>query len=438
MTQETKFKKTEIGMIPEDWEVSNLEKVVDILTGFPFKGDKYSNEGIKVLRGENVSIGFIRWDTEKRWNHSLENLDKYYLQDLDIVIGMDGSRVGQNRAIIKKSNLPLLLAQRVTRLRAKDKLNQKYLYYIIFSDKFFNHVESVRTGTSIPHISSKQIGELMLAVPPISEQRAIAHILSTLDSQIELLQQQNQTLEAIGKAIFKSWFVDFEFPNEEGKPYKSGGGKMAYNEELGKEIPGGWGVKTIEKCSDNVIRGFTTKYVEKSNLINLNQKVNRGKYLDKSNFKYYPDNSEVPEEKYARKQDLLVNSLGQGTLGRMHLYWEDASNVVVDQHITIIRTNKEILKPSFLYLYLTTRENQSRLESEITGSTGMLMLNVSKIRDFEIILPDKSIQESFNKCIVELFEKKSNNVLIIESLSKIRDSLLPKLMSGKIRVNTSG
>src|SRR4030043_824424 len=161
----TKFKQTQLGMIPEDWEVSNLGEVADILAGFPFKGDKYSDKGIRVLRGENVSIGFLRWDTEKRWNHSLEGLDKYRLADSDIVVGMDGSRVGQNRAKIKNSDLPLLLAQRVARVRAKPPLDQGFLYYVIFSDKFFSHVEAVRTGTSVPHISSSQIGELKLTIP---------------------------------------------------------------------------------------------------------------------------------------------------------------------------------------------------------------------------------------------------------------------------------
>ncbi len=212
------FKQTEIGMIPEDWKVCSLREVADILPGFPFEGDKYSDKGIRVLRGENVSVGFLRWDTEKRWNHSLDRLDRYHLSDSDIVIGMDGSKVGQNRARIRNSDLPLLLAQRVVRVRAKPPLNQGYLYYNIFSDKFFLHVEAVRTGTSIPHISSTQIGELKLAVPPPSEQHYMAKILSDLDSKIELNQQMNKTLEAIGQAIFKHWFIDFEFPNEESRP----------------------------------------------------------------------------------------------------------------------------------------------------------------------------------------------------------------------------
>lgn len=241
----------------------------------------------------------------------------------------------------------------------------------------------------------------------------------------------NKTLEEMGQALFKRWFVDFEFPDEKGKPYKSSGGEMVES-ELGK-IPKGWRVGKLEDNSSEITRGFTTSYVEKSNLINLNQKVNRGEYLDKSNFKYYPEDAEVPKEKFAKIKDILINSLGQGTLGRIHLFFEQADNIVIDQHITIVRA-KAPLSSEYLYFYLTFPLNQQRLEAQITGSTGMLMLNISKIRDFKITVPsDKTIKE-FSKIAEKIYLNKANNSIEIEKLSAIRDSLLPKLMSGEIRV----
>jgi type I restriction enzyme S subunit len=241
----------------------------------------------------------------------------------------------------------------------------------------------------------------------------------------------NKILEAIGQSIFKHWFVDFEFPNEQSKPYKNSGGEMVES-ELGK-IPKGWKVGKLKGFSKEITRGFTTSYVDKSNLINLNQKVNRGEYLDKSNYKYYPENAEVPQEKFAKMKDILINSLGQGTLGRIHLFWENVQNVVVDQHITIVRTSDKICS-EYLYFYLIFPANQIRMEAQITGSTGMLMLNVSKIRDFEILIPDSKINKRFSEIISNLYDLKRKSTLENEILSQIRDSLLPKLMSGKIRI----
>jgi type I restriction enzyme S subunit len=99
-----------------------------VSTGFPFKGEFYSETGIKVVRGENVTIGSLRWDSVKCWDIKFEQFDKYSLKNGDVVIGMDGSRVGKNRARIKSEDLPLLLAQRVACIRNKNISNQDFLY----------------------------------------------------------------------------------------------------------------------------------------------------------------------------------------------------------------------------------------------------------------------------------------------------------------------
>lgn len=135
-----------------------LGEVAEVFTGFPFKGNIYhDSEGTRVLRGENVTIGSLRWDTIKFWNDGFEEFDKYSLEEKDIVIGMDGSRVGKNRAQIRSTDLPLLLAQRVARIRAKNEFNQDFLAHIIKSQNFERYVKAVHTGTSIPHISATQI-----------------------------------------------------------------------------------------------------------------------------------------------------------------------------------------------------------------------------------------------------------------------------------------
>lgn len=180
----------------EEWKSYKLSEVANLTTGFPFDGHKYSTEGTRVVRGDNVTIGSLRWDSEKdkRWNEPFSRSSEYTLQDGDIVIGMDGSRVGRNRAQITKSDLPLLLAQRVACIRHNDKSCQEFLYYQVFSDRFVEYIKAVQTGTSIPHVSLKQIGDFIIQLPSIEEQKRIAKILRSLDDKIALNNLINHNL----------------------------------------------------------------------------------------------------------------------------------------------------------------------------------------------------------------------------------------------------
>ena len=194
-------------------------------------------------------------------------------------------------------------------------------------------------------------------------------------------------------------------------------------------------VKLIDSTSA-IIRGQTTKYVEHSTLINLNQKVNKGIYLEKQFYKYLDENIPVSPDKFACKKDILLNSLGQGTLGRVHYWNEITSNIVVDQHITIIRAKEGFTTPEFLYLLLSSDEYYDKFLASVTGSTGMQMLNISAVRETNIPLVDYTKQSEFSKLVEPMFEKISNNTLENEMLALLRDQLLPKLMSGEIDVTS--
>ena len=236
------------------------------------------------------------------------------------------------------------------------------------------------------------------------EQEKIADILGTIDEKIELNRKMNETLEQMGQALFRHYFID--------------------NPEREK-----WEVRSLEDISDSIVRGFTAKYADKSDIINLNQKVNKGPILDKQYFKYYAPDTAVPSDKFARPGDILINSLGQGTLGRVHQYSENTTNVVVDQHITIVRSSLS----NYLYYRLAYRDNQ-RLQSMISGTTGMLMLNISKIRTFKLPDPtdDRELLNKFDSIIDSFSEQKNKNNQEIQSLTIIRDTILPRLISGKI------
>src|SRR5690554_620476 len=134
-----------------------LKSVAVVITGFPFKSKFYGSKGIRTVRGENITEGKLRWDSIKCWNEPLEKKEYYSLRANDVVIGMDGSKVGKNKARVSEFDLPLLLAQRVACLRAKEEFNQIFLYYCINNIRFEEYVYRIQTGSSVPHISKNQI-----------------------------------------------------------------------------------------------------------------------------------------------------------------------------------------------------------------------------------------------------------------------------------------
>lgn len=162
-----KMVESELGEIPKGWEMGSLENLALQSMGFPFNGEEYSFEdGISVLRGENVSERFLRWDNHKKWKDEISiRMKNCFLHENDIVIGMDGSKVGKNWAKVSKYDLPLLLAQRVSCIRAKKNEYQNFIFYSMCVLGFEGYVSQVQTGTSIPHISGPQIFDFPLVIP---------------------------------------------------------------------------------------------------------------------------------------------------------------------------------------------------------------------------------------------------------------------------------
>lgn len=174
------------------WHRTEIGNHIDLLTGFPFSSEYYTEEtvDVRLLRGDNVIQGTIRWDDVKRWPASdAAGLTRYQLAENDIVIAMDRTwvKAGLKIAQITKTDIPSLLVQRVARLRAKGELDQNYLAQCINSYRFERYVKGNQTESAVPHISSQQICDFTIPLPRIEEQRKIATILRTWDEAIDTL-----------------------------------------------------------------------------------------------------------------------------------------------------------------------------------------------------------------------------------------------------------
>ena len=282
-----------------------------------------------------------------------------------------------------------------------------------------NSLERIRTisyGTVFQTITIKTFSEIEIPNPPIEEQQAIAKILSDLDSKIELNQQTNKTLESIAQAIFKHWFIDFEFPNEEGKPYKSNGGEMV-GSEIGK-IPERWKVDRLEMLIDN----FDSKRVP---LSSRERAKKRGPYP------YYGATKIV---------DYVDDFLFDGVyllLGEDGTVIDNSGNPIlqyvwnkfwVNNHAHVL-TGKGPYSTEFVYLLLKN-ENIGHI---ITGAV-QLKINQSNLNNLRVIIPPNNIVKKFEEYLKILFTQYRNLSEETKNLEKIKDLLLPKLMSGKIRV----
>lgn len=388
-----------------EWKEVRLGDVCNIITGFPFPGKKYSKEGVRVVRGDNVTIGNLRWDTEKdkRWNEPFDKTEYYSLQANDIVIGMDGSRVGKNKARIKEEDLPLLLAQRVACVRHNELAEQDYLYYNIFSKKFIDYVNSIHTGSAIPHISQKQIEDYKILLPNLETQRRIASILSSLDRKIELNNKINADLEEMAQAIFKNWFVDFE-------PFKDG---KFVDSELGM-IPEGWKVGSLgDFC--NV---FTGKK-------NTNQAIEKG---------LYPFFSCAPEP--LASNDAIFNGkaiiiAGNGSYTGRTSFYNGGFDLYQRTYACTIREQDKENLMIFFYHMMKQFFEPTKMGGTRGSSIPYIVMGDITHQKFPYS-EDWLIR--FSNIVNSMMDRKLRIDKENSRLSLLRDTLLPRLMSGELEV----
>ncbi len=185
-------------MFQEDSSIvkGKLGDLCSCFTGFPFDGERYSDkDGTVALRGENVTEQSLRWDTVKKYNDEItERIAKCYLQEWDVVIGMDGSKVGKNWSLVTEYDLPLLLAQRVARLRTDSVEKQLYIYMSLKMEKFSDYVSRVNTGSTILHISGPQIEDFPIVIPSEEQFKVLKQDYIPIFTKIKLHNRENQTL----------------------------------------------------------------------------------------------------------------------------------------------------------------------------------------------------------------------------------------------------
>lgn len=289
------------------------------------------------------------------------------------------------------------------------------------------------SGSAVPTLNRNFIHTIEVIVPKdFEEQKAIGKMLSELDSKIELNQQMNKTLEAVGQAVFKRWFVDFDFPNEEGKPCKSSGGEMVDAGEIGKEIPKGWKVGRIEDVAD-VVGGGTPSTKVESYFTNTgihwltpkDLSGFEGKFIDRGATDITEEGLKNSSAKLTPKGTILFTS--RAPIGYIAIA---LNSITTNQGFKSLIPKNE-MQTEYLYQYL--RMITPYVQSISCGST-FGEISGKAMKGIEIVIPEKLVVKKFEEFMAPVNSRIINNIFGVRTLKEIRDSLLPRLMSGRIRV----
>lgn len=366
------------------YKTIQLSKAADIIIGFPFASEKFNinAQGIRLVRGKNITTGNLRWGDDTRWwDDSSIDLSKYMLKADDIVIGMDGSLVGKNYAKISENDLPLLLVQRVACIRAKEGYDQRFLWGCIASGKFERYIDSIKTGTSIPHISCGQIGNYLIPDFDLPTQKKIAAILSALDEKIAINRAINDNLQQQAQAIYSSMFIDNPDP-------------ACSHGHLSDLITVKYG-KDHKKLADGIYpvygSGGIMRYVERP---------------------LYNKESVLIPRKGTLNNVMYVNQP----------FWS------VD---TMFYTEMKLPNVAkFVYHFVKAKDLASMNAGSAVPSMTTDILNA-----MEVVIPSASALEEFESLVAPMYEAMEANDVQSKALSQMRDTLLPKLMSGEIDVS---
>jgi len=399
------FKETKIGLIPEDWEIKAFSDIGEVVGG-----------GTPKTTNPDYWGGDIPWLTPKDLsNYNYVFIEKGERNITNLGLKNSSARLLPKGTVLFTSRAPIgyvaIAKNQISTNQGfksiichKNRVNNKFIYYAL---KYYKEaIEIIAVGSTFKEVSGKVLKEFEIPIPPLNEQKKISDVLFSIDKKIELNLQMNQTLEAIGQAIFQHWFINYEFPDEEGKPYKSNGGEMI-NSELG-EIPAGW---KVGKLGDLITITSGKRPKEKS-------EEKKGEF----NIPLIGASSLM-----GFVQEILYNEpvLVIGRVGTLGIVQKIMSPSFPSDNTLVIRSKYY----EFVYQILTKIDYDS-----LNVGTTQPLITQKSIKNQDIIVPPLDILKKFEIITSNLFLKVNNNNLEIKDLSQIRDALLPKLMSGKIRV----
>lgn len=401
----------------------NTVKLKDITTdgkgyyGIGASAVEYDENLLTYLRITDITDdGRIIKDSLKSVND--KDAENYILKENDIVFARTGNSTGRSYFYEVKDGILVFAGFLIKFNLDKNKVNPKFIRYYTLTDEYKNWVESFSTGSTRKNINAKMYGEMEITLPPRNIQDSIVELMDSLEDKIELNNEMNKTLEEMAQSIFKRWFVDFEFPNEDGQPYKSSGGEMVES-ELGM-IPKGWEVKKMKDIS-SLMMGISPKSSSYNNEFIGVPLLNGAGDFD--NGQISPTKYTTEAKRVCNKGDIILSI--RGTIGNLNF---SDGEYCLGRSMCALR-GKEDIDNMLIFMYMSKSIEQ--LKSNAIGSV-IVGLSKPDIEEIMIAYPSYEIRKSLNDILSNLYSRKKHNINENNNIKAIRETLLPKLMGGDI------
>ena len=352
--------------------------------------------------------------------------DKIISSD-SIMVTCIGSAMGK----VAKNSLPSVTNQQINSIIVNENFDSDYIYYL-FKNNYAVFRNAASGSTAIPILNKTDFDNLRFKVElDLNQQRKMVSILSKIDDKIEINNQINQELEAMAKTLYNYWFVQFDFPDQNGKPYKSSGGKMVYNQELKREIPEGWGVEKLGNFESKIITGKTPSRTNSDNFggkipfITIGD-IRGNTFIYRTSETLTDLGARVQKNKFLPEGSLCVSCIA--TVGEIGFTTEPShTNQQINSIVFEDETNR-------YYLYFALKNYfENANASAKTGNT-FANMNKEDFSEIKIIFPNKEIKNNFHKIIEPYFSQIKCLQGQNQELTQLRDWLLPMLMNGQVKV----
>ena len=399
-----------------EWKEVRLGEVADVQTG-PFGSqlhkENYVNKGTPIVTVEHLGN---KWFTSQNLpmvsDEDKLRLAKYCSQEGDVIF----SRVGSvdRCSYVSKEYSGWLFSGRCLRVRPRSGINPEYLYYFLTNEGTKQYIRNIAVGATMPSINTKLLNEVPITIPSLDDQRRIASILSSLDRKIELNNKINADLEEMAQAIFKNWFVDFE-------PFKDG---KFVDSELGM-IPEGWKVGTL----GDITKNKSAKVKERNDVKVLSPVTTGELVLSEEYFTKQVFSSSIAKYKIVNKGDFAYNParVNIGSLGRNEFDFDGCVSPVYV--VFSVLDGYE----NYFDLFRKTDFFKDSVASLAIGGVRQ-SLSYDDLSSIEVIIPSENAVEEFNNLYNQMKKTIKANKLESSRLSLLRDTLLPRLMSGELEV----
>lgn len=422
---------------------THLGSIADIITG-PFGSAlhqyEYVDEGVPVIMPQDIENRNVSYEKIAHITlQKAEELSRYAVIKNDIVYARRGDI--EKHAFITSSTNGAICGTGCLRVRVKDtSVNPLFLSYYLDRPETRKWIVSHAVGSNMPNLNTDILSNIPVELPSKEEQDSIVSVLECIEKQIDNNTTICFDLETMAKLLYDYWFVQFDFPDENGKPYKSSGGKMVWNEQLKREIPVRWSVASfgdwIESINtglnprDNFVlnTGGTIKYLTVKNLTKEGT-------IDFSSCDYVDESARTIIHRRSDIQigDVLFASIAP--LGRCYIIMSPPTDWDINESVFSIRPNKENMTSSFLYMSFTNDSFIKKAEGSSTGSV-FKGIRIATLQGMQTLLPPKSILDRFDEQVKPLFVRKALAIEENQQLSSLRDFLLPMLMNGQVKIFT--